>query len=455
MPRRKRVLDDGDSDSDAGSDAFDFGLDNNPDLREERELFEDPYKRKRRRKNGKEDAIYGVFGDDSDEDDYKRGTSSRRTNWTKAPAFVSSEKKENLEREDEDTTIGVGSANISASDEEEEDGEDGGSQGEDAAEVQEYSDNSEPSRPPSPRVRLEEDVDYVVEDEAPKPRIGGIGFKPAAPEDEAPTAFGLGSRTGIGARGGIGAKGGIGSGKSLKSTFAFTSSSTLKTVSLSEDNLSSVSPTHTPAPAVQDEEPLPSSSRASPAPVPDGMPPAFGRPQGQSTRFKREASTPTPKPANLSATEIAHFSKISSSFGSRMLAKMGWQTGAGLGPTAEGIVTPIESKLRPQNMGIAFRGFKEKTEQSKREATRRGEVVSDDEEDEKTKRMKRRVKEAEQKRSDVWKKPKKIKTKIEHKTYEQIIAEAGQEIPAAGVGRIIDATGAVVCITFSHRSPAD
>jgi len=64
-----------------------------------------------------------------------------------------------------------------------------------------------------------------------------------------------------------------------------------------------------------------------------------------------------------------------------MLAKMGWQAGTGLSATGEGIVIPIESKLRPKNMGIAFKGYREKTEQSKLEARRRGEVVSDDEEE--------------------------------------------------------------------------
>ena len=70
MGRRKRVLDDGDdSDSSNNSGGPDFGDfdDNDPDAREERALFEDPYKRKRRRKNGKEDALYGVFGEDSEQ----------------------------------------------------------------------------------------------------------------------------------------------------------------------------------------------------------------------------------------------------------------------------------------------------------------------------------------------------------------------------------------------------
>ncbi|KAG6891177.1 hypothetical protein C0995_008429 [Termitomyces sp. Mi166 len=179
----------------------------------------------------------------------------------------------------------------------------------------------------------------------------------------------------------------------------------------------------------------PSTSTSTLEPMED-LPSAFGK-----RSFVRDAK-PSKPAVPLSAGEMAHFNKISGSFGARMLSKMGWQAGTGLGAAGEGIVTPVESKMRPQKMGIAFRGFKERTEQSKREARRRGEVVSDDE-DAKTKNFRKKVKEQEQKRSDMWRQPKKVKTKIEHKTYEQILAEAGQEVPAAGIGQIIDATGAV------------
>jgi tuftelin-interacting protein 11 len=39
--------------------------------------------------------------------------------------------------------------------------------------------------------------------------------------------------------------------------------------------------------------------------------------------------------------------------------------GTGLGASGQGIVTPVESKLRPKgNIGIAFGGFKERTKQA-------------------------------------------------------------------------------------------
>ena len=74
-------------------------------------------------------------------------------------------------------------------------------------------------------------------------------------------------------------------------------------------------------------------------------------------------------------------------------------------------------------------------------------MVSDDEDEIRVKKgSKAGAKEL--KRSDAWKRPKKVKTKVEHKTYEQIVAEAGQEVAPAGVGMIIDATGATVSIIF-------
>ena len=87
MGRRKRVLEDGDdSDSSNGSDAPNFGdFGDDPDTREERALFEDPYKRKRRKKGHKEDALYGIFAEDSDDEDVGK---KRRSDWAKAPAFV-------------------------------------------------------------------------------------------------------------------------------------------------------------------------------------------------------------------------------------------------------------------------------------------------------------------------------------------------------------------------------
>ena len=323
MARRKRVLDDGDdSDSPESADDQDFNLENDPDAREERALFENPYQNKRRKTNGKEDALYGIFAESSEDEGTGGRTSKvkpKRSDWTKAPTFTSSDKPLKLDDpmpvDDDDQKDGGEELGASEESEAEVDDDD-----QDDGEVLEANEESE----------AEVDDDQTV-------------------------------RRGL----------------------------------------------------------------------------AFGK-QGLFT----QESKPSPRPVPLPASELAHFSKIQGSFGARMLSKMGWQAGTGLGVTGEGIVTPIESKLRPQKMGIAFKGFKEKTEQSKMEAKRRGEAVSDDE-DEDTKKFRRRAKQQAEKRSEVWKRPKKAKIKIEHKTYEQIIAEA-EEVATPGIGQIIDATGAVV-----------
>ncbi|KAG6335733.1 hypothetical protein ID866_3357 [Astraeus odoratus] len=133
------------------------------------------------------------------------------------------------------------------------------------------------------------------------------------------------------------------------------------------------------------------------------------------------ATTAAPAPSSkvptaLPPQEQAHFRKIGGTLGAQMLAKMGWQAGTGLGASGEGIVTPIESKLRPKNIGIAFKGFKERTRTPAQE-----EADADAE-------ANVQVKEAKEKRSEAWKKPRKVKTKVEYKTYEEIVAAAGPEI---------------------------
>ncbi|OMJ27833.1 Tuftelin-interacting protein 11 [Smittium culicis] len=56
--------------------------------------------------------------------------------------------------------------------------------------------------------------------------------------------------------------------------------------------------------------------------------------------------------------------KPGSSTAWKMMQKMGYSSGKGLGPKESGIVNPIETKLRPGKIGIAYKGFKEKTSQS-------------------------------------------------------------------------------------------
>ena len=397
MPRRKRdFMDDGISDSSGGSD-------------DEIADDDDPYQRKRQRRSGDDESEDEGFGG--------RRKPAQRHDWAKAPAFVSSNTTSTKPQLDQSEVIDIpevvvdrvsGSESSGGSGEDEDDQVDAEADGTDGTDGDGDDDgddeeqDTEPSRVPSPRVR-----DDVDEEEEQRPRFGGLGL--GAFSSRPPTTFSGFTKSGIGA---------------------------------SRPAAISIPPTPTPP----THSPSPAPPASDNTPIPSNLPSAFGGSARPQRAFVRNgaSSTPPPTKPNLSAQESAHFRKIGGSLGARMLAKMGWEAGTGLGAGGQGIVVPVESKVRPKNMGIAFRGFGERTEQSRAEARRRGEVLSDDE-DEGRKKKAAKGKEKENKKSDVWKKPKKIKTKIEHKTYEQIVAEVGEDVAGpSGLGVIIDATGATV-----------
>ena len=153
---------------------------------------------------------------------------------------------------------------------------------------------------------------------------------------------------------------------------------------------------------------------------------------------RRKTNTMGHPKSNGSTTSGA--SPAANSFASKMMAKMGYVEGQGLGATGRGRLAPIESQLRPQGAGLG--AVKEKTKQAKeeekREAAFRGEVIDDSSEEERKRRRKLKEKRISDAKGAVGT-PRKAKPKYKTAADMEAAAE-GLEVPNVLMS-LIDATG--------------
>ena len=77
---------------------------------------------------------------------------------------------------------------------------------------------------------------------------------------------------------------------------------------------------------------------------------------GEATEATEDGEQRTARHPSSYAADFGAFEAHTTGFGSRLMRRMGYVEGGGLGPEGRGISEPVSQSLRPKNLGLGATG---------------------------------------------------------------------------------------------------